>query len=172
MLFKTHFINRLPAHIHAHVVAAGFTLTSREMADVADNLRFDGNNRQSDNKLHRWRQRFWRTLRSSRRRWPRSMCSPCAPSPRRRLPRAAIARGNSATATRSTATRHGSVRTPAHAHGQETIKPNGCSSCPKCTHSCLLYLADMPAPSVTWWTLAAPSASSPTSIQLSPQGQA
>ena len=38
MLFKTHFINRLPANIRDHVVTAGFTLTAREMADVVDNL--------------------------------------------------------------------------------------------------------------------------------------
>ena len=43
MLFKTHFINRLPVNICNHVVTAGFTLSSREMADVADNLWFARN---------------------------------------------------------------------------------------------------------------------------------
>ena len=43
MLFKTHFINRLPVNIRNHVVTAGFTLSSREMADVADNLWFARN---------------------------------------------------------------------------------------------------------------------------------
>ena len=52
MLFKTHFINRLPVTIRDHVVTAGFTLTSREMAAVADNLWFARNSRQSDSKHH------------------------------------------------------------------------------------------------------------------------
>ena len=43
MLFKTHFINRLPVNIRNHVVTASFTLSSREMADVADNLWFARN---------------------------------------------------------------------------------------------------------------------------------
>ena len=43
MLFKTHFINRLPVTIRDHMVTAAFTLTSREMAAVADNLWFARN---------------------------------------------------------------------------------------------------------------------------------
>ena len=52
MLFKTHFINRLPVNIRNHVVTASFTLSSREMADVADNLWFARNGQQSDSKHH------------------------------------------------------------------------------------------------------------------------
>ena len=52
MLFKTHFINRLPLDIRDHVVAGGFNLSSREMAAVADNLWFARNSPQSDNKHH------------------------------------------------------------------------------------------------------------------------
>ena len=52
MLFKTHFINRLLVNIRNHVVTASFTLSSREMADVADNLWFDRNGQQSDSKHH------------------------------------------------------------------------------------------------------------------------
>ena len=52
MLFKTHFINRLPMTILNHVVTAGFTLTSTEMAVVADNLWFARNSRQSNSKHH------------------------------------------------------------------------------------------------------------------------
>ena len=52
MLFKTHFINRLLVTILDHVVTASFTLTSTEMAAVADNLWFARNSRQSDSKHH------------------------------------------------------------------------------------------------------------------------
>ena len=52
MLFKTHFINRLHVTILDHVVTAGFTLTTTEMAAVADNLWFARNSRQSDSKHH------------------------------------------------------------------------------------------------------------------------
>ena len=52
MLFKTHFIIRLPMTIRDHMVTAGFTLTSREMVAVADNLWFARNSRQSDSKHH------------------------------------------------------------------------------------------------------------------------
>ena len=52
MLFKTHFINRLPLDIRDHVVAGGFNLSSREMAAVADNLWFVRNSCQSGNKHH------------------------------------------------------------------------------------------------------------------------
>ena len=52
MLFKTHFINRLPLDIHDHVMAGGFTLSSREMAAVADNLWFARNSHQGSNKHH------------------------------------------------------------------------------------------------------------------------
>ena len=41
-----------PVTIQDHVVTAGFTLTSREMAAVADNLWFARNSRQSDSKHH------------------------------------------------------------------------------------------------------------------------
>ena len=47
MLFKTHFLNRLPADIRNHVVAAGFNNTSGEMAA---NLWFASNSRQGGNK--------------------------------------------------------------------------------------------------------------------------
>ena len=47
MLFRTHFLNRLPADIRNHVVAAGFNSTSREMAAMADNLWFASNSRQA-----------------------------------------------------------------------------------------------------------------------------
>ena len=50
MLFKAHFLNRLPADIRNHVVAAGFNSTSREMAAMADNLWFASNSRQGGNK--------------------------------------------------------------------------------------------------------------------------
>ena len=43
MLFKTHFLNRLPADIRNHVAAAGFNNTASEMADIADNLWFASN---------------------------------------------------------------------------------------------------------------------------------
>ena len=36
MLFKAHFLNRLPADICNHVAAAGFNNTASEMADIAD----------------------------------------------------------------------------------------------------------------------------------------
>ena len=52
MLFKTHFINRLPLDIRDHAVAGGFNLSSREMAAVADNLWFARNSCQSGNKHH------------------------------------------------------------------------------------------------------------------------
>ena len=52
MLFKTHFINRLPKTILDRVVTAGFTLTTTEMAAVADNLWFARNSPQSDSKHH------------------------------------------------------------------------------------------------------------------------
>ena len=51
-VFKTHFINRLPLDIHDHVMAGGFTLSSREMAAVADNLWFARNSHQGSNKHH------------------------------------------------------------------------------------------------------------------------
>ena len=38
MLFKTHFINKLPLDIRDQVVAGSFNLSSREMAAVTDNL--------------------------------------------------------------------------------------------------------------------------------------
>ena len=50
MLFKTHFLNRLPADIRNHVVGAGFNKTSREMAAMADDLWFASNSRQGGNK--------------------------------------------------------------------------------------------------------------------------
>ena len=50
MLFKTHFLNRLPADTRNHVVAAGFNNTSRELAAMADNLWFASNSRQGGNK--------------------------------------------------------------------------------------------------------------------------
>ena len=46
MLFKTHFLNRLPADIRNHVAAAGFNNTASEMADIADTLWFTSNSRQ------------------------------------------------------------------------------------------------------------------------------
>ena len=52
MLFKTHFINRLPLDIRDHVVAGSFNLSSREMAAVADNLWIARNSHQSGNKHH------------------------------------------------------------------------------------------------------------------------
>ena len=52
LLFKTHFINRLPLDIRNHVMAGGFTLSSREMAAVADNLWFARNSRQRGNRHH------------------------------------------------------------------------------------------------------------------------
>ena len=50
MLFKTHFLNRLPADIRNHVAAAGFNNTASEMADIADTLWFASNSRQGGNK--------------------------------------------------------------------------------------------------------------------------
>ena len=50
MLFKTHFLNRLPADIRNHVAAAGFNNTASEMADIADTLWFASSSRQSGNK--------------------------------------------------------------------------------------------------------------------------
>ena len=52
MLFKAHFLNRLPADILNHVVADGFNSTSREMAAMAFNLWFASNSRQGGNKHH------------------------------------------------------------------------------------------------------------------------
>ena len=52
LLFKTHFINRLPLDIRDHVVAGGFSLSSREMAAVADNLWFARNSRQGGHRHH------------------------------------------------------------------------------------------------------------------------
>ena len=52
MLLTTHFINRLPVTIRDHVVTSGFTLTSREMAAVADNFWFARNSCQSNSKHH------------------------------------------------------------------------------------------------------------------------
>ena len=50
MLFKTHFLNRLPVDIRNHVLAAGFNSTSRKIAAMADNLWFTSNSRQGGNK--------------------------------------------------------------------------------------------------------------------------
>ena len=50
MLFKTHFLNRLPADIRNHVAAAGFNNTASEMADIANTLWFASNSRQGGNK--------------------------------------------------------------------------------------------------------------------------
>ena len=50
MLFKTHFLNRLPADIRNHVMAASFNNTSREMAAMADDLWFTSNSHQGGNK--------------------------------------------------------------------------------------------------------------------------
>ena len=50
MIFKTHFLNRLPVGIRNHVAAAGFNHTATELADIADTLWFASNHRQSGNK--------------------------------------------------------------------------------------------------------------------------
>ena len=50
MLFKTHFLNRLPADIRNHVAPAGFNNTASEMEDIADTLWFASNSRQGGNK--------------------------------------------------------------------------------------------------------------------------
>ena len=50
MLFKTHFLNRLPADICSHVAAAGFNNTASKMADIADTLWFTSNSPQGGNK--------------------------------------------------------------------------------------------------------------------------
>ena len=52
LLFKAHFINRLPSNVRNHVVARGFTLSSREMAAVVDDLWFAKNSHQYSNKHH------------------------------------------------------------------------------------------------------------------------
>ena len=50
MLFKTHFLNRLPVEIRNHVATAGFNNTASKMADIADNLWFASNSHQGGNK--------------------------------------------------------------------------------------------------------------------------
>ena len=50
MLFKTHFLNRLPADIRNHVAATGFNNTASEMVDIADNLWFASNSHKGSNK--------------------------------------------------------------------------------------------------------------------------
>ena len=50
MLFKTHFLNRLPADIRNHVAAAGFNSTASEIADITNTLWFTSNSRQGGNK--------------------------------------------------------------------------------------------------------------------------
>ena len=50
MLFKTHFLNRLPADIPNHVAAAGFNNIASEMANIADALWFTSNSRQGGKK--------------------------------------------------------------------------------------------------------------------------
>ena len=50
IIFKALFINRLPADIRNHVVAAGLNTTSREMAAMADNLWFAANLSKGGNK--------------------------------------------------------------------------------------------------------------------------
>ena len=50
MLFKTHFLIRLPADIRNASRSAGFNNTASEMADMADTLWFASNSRQGGNK--------------------------------------------------------------------------------------------------------------------------
>ena len=50
MIFKTHFLNRLPVDIRNHVAAAGFNHTATELADIADTLWFASSGRQGGSK--------------------------------------------------------------------------------------------------------------------------
>ena len=50
MLFRTHFLNKVPADICNHVAVAGFHNTASKMADIANTLWFASNSRQGSNK--------------------------------------------------------------------------------------------------------------------------
>ena len=92
----------LPVNIRDHVVTTGFTLTSREMAYVADNLWFARNSGQSNNKHHPVAEVVPEDTEELEEAVAAlATCNPSTPSPRRRPPRAARARGSSATATRA-----------------------------------------------------------------------
>ena len=112
MLFKTHFLNRLPADICNHMVIAGFNNTSREMAVIANNLWFASNSRQGGIK----RSQAVAVVQEDDDDLEEAVAAlsvqPKRPQPKRRPPRAARARALCALCTRSMVPTPGSAPTP------------------------------------------------------------
>ena len=151
MLFKTHFINRLPVTIQDHVVTAGFTLTSREMAAVADNLWFARNSRQSDSKHHPVAAAVQEDVEEIEEAVAALNVQPKCPQPKKKAAKGGKSQGF-----------------PGSPHLHVVGKRVGsevaaAAAAPKGTLGRLLYLVDVDNSKRTWWTRAAPSASSPTS---------
>ena len=80
MLFKTHFINRLPLDIRYHMVAGGFTSAPGRWRQWQTTSGLPETAGRAATDTTRWRQRSWRMWRSMRRRWPLSTCSPSTPA--------------------------------------------------------------------------------------------